>query len=237
MAAETFDLPDGHRTVELRSLARRPGTRTLTAQEGVLLANSELEFGGVFGRVPDNLLFGFLERHEFQGQLLFVSDGTPEVAGLTFTRARVFGRNASEAPVLRSLPAGLELRTAHARDDFSRFDDEPMEELYDAVRQEPMCVVADGSQILSAAWVPWRSEGFGDLSVDTVKDFRGQGLAMHTSWAMIAALVAEGLTPVWGAMENNEASVRLAERLGFSDEMGPVYLATYPARTTRANNS
>lgn len=228
MAAETFDLPDGHRTVELRALAARPGTRTFTSQEGVVLLNAELEFGGVYGRVPENLLFGFLERQEFQGQLLFVSATTPEIPSLAFSRAVVFAKAEGSEPSLVPLPAEIELRIADRSDDFSLFDDEAMEDLYEAVRREPMSVVADGPRVLSAAYVAWRSEGYGDVSVDTVASARGRGYAAHAAQAVIRAIESEGLRPVWGALENNVPSLRLARRLGFTDEVGPLYLASYP---------
>lgn len=227
MAAETFDLPDGHRTVELRALAARPGTRSFTSHDGVVLVNTELEFGGVYGRVPENLLFGFLERQEFQGQLLFVSGSTPEIAGLEFSRALVFAKAAGTEPTLTPLPTGMELRLADKADDFSLFEDAAMVELYETVRREPMSVVVEGSRVLSAAYTAWRSEGYGDISVDTVEAARGRGLAGHTAQAVVRALEAEGIVPVWGAEEKNAASLRLARRLGFTEEVGPVYLAKY----------
>jgi hypothetical protein len=231
MTADPFDLPDGHRTVELRALAARPGTRWHATHRGVVLANTELKFGGVYEEVDAATLRAFLDRNEFDGQLLFVTPSKPSIEGLHFEEAFVFGK-AEDAlpPSLRPLPTGLERRTAQVDDDFSFFDDETMTELYAAARRETVHVVAHRSQIVAAAYAAWRSERFADVSVDTVEAFRGWGLAAHAAYPAVCAIEREGRQPVWGALMTNIPSLRLARRLGFSVNMGPVYLARYPAR-------
>ena len=229
MTAEPFDLPDGHRTVELRALMSQPGTRTHASHDGVILANNELEFGGVYGSVPEATLRAFLDRSEFVGQLLFVAELAPSMEGFEFQRALVFGRVTEPPPPrLRPLPAGLDLRLATVGDDFSLFDDDTMAELYDAARRGAVHVVAHESRVVVAAYPAWQSEGFADVSVDTVEAFRGRGLGGHAVLATVRAIEATGRRPVWGALETNVPSLRLARRLGFLDERGAVYLARYP---------
>ena len=69
------------------------------------------------------------------------------------------------------------------------------------------------------AYAPWRSPTLFDVSVDTLPGYRQLGLATITAAAMIRA--EEPRRPVWGAEEENHASLRLAARLGFvaSDEI------------------
>lgn len=63
------------------------------------------------------------------------------------------------------------------------------------------------------AYAPWRSPAYFDVSVDTLPGFRQLGLATLTAAAMIRSELPR--KPVWGADEHNDASLRLAERLGF----------------------
>ncbi len=66
------------------------------------------------------------------------------------------------------------------------------------------------------AYAPWRSGRYFDVSVDVIPSARQLGLATIAASAMIAAERAQGRDPVWGADENNTASLRLARRLGFT---------------------
>ena len=68
------------------------------------------------------------------------------------------------------------------------------------------------------------TEGFGDIGVFTLPEWRGRGLA-----AAAAALVADwlqrnGRTPVWSCGAQNQASLRVAQKLGFVENGRRVYL-------------
>jgi len=66
------------------------------------------------------------------------------------------------------------------------------------------------------AYAPWRSAKWFDISVDTLAGFRQLGLGSLVASAMIRDEMQQGRQPVWGADENNAASLRLAKRLGFT---------------------
>lgn len=72
----------------------------------------------------------------------------------------------------------------------------------------------DGEPV-SFAYAPWRSAAWFDVSVDTAPGARQLGLATVVAAAMIRDERAHGREPVWGATEDNAASLRLAKRLGF----------------------
>jgi hypothetical protein len=76
------------------------------------------------------------------------------------------------------------------------------------------CAYLDDEPV-SFAYAPWRSARYFDVSVDTLPGARQLGLGMITASAMIREERARGLEPVWGADEENHASLRLAARLGF----------------------
>jgi hypothetical protein len=75
-------------------------------------------------------------------------------------------------------------------------------------------VFLDGLPV-SFAYAPWRSARWFDVSVDTLPEARQLGLGRIVAAAMIRDERALGRAPVWGADEDNAASLRLAHALGF----------------------
>ncbi len=69
---------------------------------------------------------------------------------------------------------------------------------------------------VSFAYAPWRSAKWFDVSVDTLPEARQLGLGAIVATAMIRDERAAGRQPVWGADEDNVASLRLARRLSFA---------------------
>ncbi|MBP9087581.1 MAG: GNAT family N-acetyltransferase, partial [Kofleriaceae bacterium] len=61
-----------------------------------------------------------------------------------------------------------------------------------------------------------RSPTWFDVSVDTVREYRQLGLASIAAAALLDDEIAQGRQPVWGAIDDNIASHRLAARLGFT---------------------
>ncbi len=76
-------------------------------------------------------------------------------------------------------------------------------------------VRVDGLPV-SFAYAGWRSPTWFDVSVDTVREFRQLGLASITVAALLDDEIAQGRQPVWGAVDDNVASQRLAGKLGFT---------------------
>jgi len=78
---------------------------------------------------------------------------------------------------------------------------------------------------IAAAWIGGRpvafcypvlqSETLWDVSVDTLPEFRGRGMAGRAARAMIRHMRGSGKAPVWGAVETNTASLSVARQLGF----------------------
>ena len=71
-------------------------------------------------------------------------------------------------------------------------------------------------QPVSFAYAGWRSPAWFDVSVDTVREFRQLGLATITTAALLRDEMTHGRQPVWGAIDDNLASQRLAAKLGFT---------------------
>ena len=76
------------------------------------------------------------------------------------------------------------------------------------------CVTKNG---VPAAWAfsAAVSSGEIDIGVETAEEFRGLGLASSAANAMIRHTLSVGKRPVWACHSGNEASHRLALKLGF----------------------
>ena len=59
------------------------------------------------------------------------------------------------------------------------------------------------------------TESLWDVSIDTLEEHRRRGHAAHAFALMAATMGALGKWPVWGAADDNVASLALAARLGF----------------------
>jgi GNAT superfamily N-acetyltransferase len=60
------------------------------------------------------------------------------------------------------------------------------------------------------------TERWWDISIDTLEPFRRQGYAAQCVAHVIQHMTELGKMPVWGALESNTASARLATKLGFN---------------------
>jgi GNAT superfamily N-acetyltransferase len=81
-----------------------------------------------------------------------------------------------------------------------------------------------GGQVVAIAHTSAISARYADIGVVTAPEWRGRGLATAA-----AALVAErvqlrGLTPVWSAGEDNWASLRVAEKVGYAEVSRRAYV-------------
>jgi len=76
-----------------------------------------------------------------------------------------------------------------------------------------LCCYVDGEPA-AFAYAPWRSATLFDISVDVIPSARQLGLGTIVASALIQA--EHPRRPVWGADEDNTASLRLAARLGFT---------------------
>jgi RimJ/RimL family protein N-acetyltransferase len=84
-------------------------------------------------------------------------------------------------------------------------------------------VVMDG-KIVATARLTSISDRYADIAVDTLPDFRGQGLATAADTVVIRAAQEMGKTPVWSTDEHNIALRRVAGKLGFIEVLRRFYL-------------
>jgi len=71
------------------------------------------------------------------------------------------------------------------------------------------------SQIVALAINYARSAGYADIGVQTLPQWRKRGLATAAAAIVARTMQASGRTPVWSCGEDNQASLRVAQKLGF----------------------
>ena len=89
----------------------------------------------------------------------------------------------------------------------------------------------DQSQVVAAAGLNWQTPNFCEISVTTSPGQRRQGWGRSVVAAMIQHQLQNDRTPVYVVGEQNKASLRLADSVGFSDS-GERFIF---AHATRAN--
>lgn len=75
----------------------------------------------------------------------------------------------------------------------------------------------DPGQVIAAAGVNWQTRYFAEISVRTAPGQRRQGLGRSVVAAMVHHLLQQGRTPLYVTGEQNQASLELAESVGFRD--------------------
>ena len=89
--------------------------------------------------------------------------------------------------------------------------------------------LADG-RLVSFCYAGSCTEGWWDVSIDTLEPYRGRGYAAAAFAAVAEHMRSHGKLPAWGALESNEPSWRLARKLGF-DPVAKVFVwSHWPGR-------
>jgi hypothetical protein len=89
------------------------------------------------------------------------------------------------------------------------------EELAVACRYSPIAATIVEGKPVSFCYAGSQTESLWDVSIDTLAGYRNKGYAAACVAYMIELMSRQNKQPVWGAYETNEASLRLAAKLGF----------------------
>jgi GNAT superfamily N-acetyltransferase len=74
--------------------------------------------------------------------------------------------------------------------------------------------IVDG-RLVSRAYACSETRRYAELSVHTLQGWRGHGLATAAASVVAQRVQSHGRVPVWSAGEDNWASLRIAQKLGF----------------------
>jgi GNAT superfamily N-acetyltransferase len=78
-----------------------------------------------------------------------------------------------------------------------------------------MAVVDGQDRVVAAAYSAGVGAGQGEIDIAVAPEHRGQGLGFLVGQVLIRAFEERGILPAWDCFASNEASMRLAARLGF----------------------
>jgi hypothetical protein len=219
LAAELPDLP---RLVETRGLLLAGRCQLARDEESCVVAATQVPLACVVGAPATALVRAAAERAGGATTVLCASEAARRVGEALperrLQRARIHVLGAGHGGVPRAEPAdGVELRllTADEADLLRELPDELRTELTLALAQSVVAAAFVDGRPVSFCTAPWVTERWWDVSVDTVAEHRGRGLAARCYERLRIELAATGREPVWGAVEENVASLRLAARLGF----------------------
>ena len=95
--------------------------------------------------------------------------------------------------------------------------------------------IVDG-QIVALAINYARSAGYADVGVYTLPEWRKRGLATATAAIVAQIMQAGGRIPVWSCGEDNHASLRVAQKLGFREVSRRTYIILNEESITREAN-
>jgi RimJ/RimL family protein N-acetyltransferase len=77
--------------------------------------------------------------------------------------------------------------------------------------------IRSGDRVVSAAGVNWQSERLAEMYVYTDPEVQGRGWGRAVGAACVSALLKKDILPLYTVAEDNVASKRLAQALGFRD--------------------
>jgi hypothetical protein len=231
------ELPDVPRWLETRAMLRSPGavvsggpstsSGQATVSDGfvVRVVRGAMSAVAVVGRPPSDAIGRALEGTTGMTPVITQLDTADHVerslnesarARDAWHGERVILHTVQSVPALPPLDPSATIRMM-SRDD--RLDHLPPGLRHEMTHAREIAAVAvalvDGLPV-SFCYSVWSTESLWDVSIDTVEQQRRRGFAPHVVRAMIAHLGRQGLEPMWGALESNGVSLRLAARLGFA---------------------
>lgn len=122
-----------------------------------------------------------------------------------------------DTPEFPAVPAGtVRLLTSGEVAALSELSDELRSAFEIVVRRgQPLAATIVEGAPVSFCYAGSVTESLWDISIDTLDAYRRRGFAAMCAAYMLRHMRKQGKEPVWGAMETNQASLRLAAKLGF----------------------
>lgn len=104
-------------------------------------------------------------------------------------------------------------------------------ELESAIRWHPIAAALVDGKPVSFCYAAAETETLWDVSVDTLEPYRRRGYAARCVTWLTRYMAAQGKAPVWGATEDNPASLNLAKKLNFRP-VGRLFIFTPPENSS-----
>ncbi|WP_367617815.1 GNAT family N-acetyltransferase [Shouchella xiaoxiensis] len=76
------------------------------------------------------------------------------------------------------------------------------------------------NEVVSVCFSGFVYDGVHAIDLETIKVHRGKRLAEACAQAFVVACIKKGASPYWDCMDSNQASIAVAEKLGFKKARG-----------------
>jgi hypothetical protein len=233
-------LPDEPRWLEVRAMLRSPGASVLGLTEGGETGGFPLNFVvrvleaarcamAIVGAPPCvaieratrdlNPMTPVIAQADNADHVerclarLAPGDGSPKAE---WVRERAVIHRLGAAVRRAGVGAEVGVRLLRAGDSLSHLPAGLRHEMTCARQFAPVAAVFVDDVPASFCYPVWTTESLWDVSIDTLEEYRGRSLAGAAVRFMVDFMARDGRAPVWGALESNAASIRLAMKLGFT---------------------
>ncbi|MDH7943723.1 GNAT family N-acetyltransferase [Pseudohongiella sp. SYSU M77423] len=211
-------LADEPRWVETRDLLASDRSLALEnpTQDGFIVWSTEDDIGSVVGKIDSLPL---LHAANQVSELLVFADNVSEAC-------RVLKDFRAELAIIFASPPELPTTTRHDCRRMQQTDAALLDHLPEALKKEildvlgddvPVVAAFDGALPVAFAYAASETEALWDISIDTLASHRRRGFAASAVTALMGIMEKRGKTAVWGALQSNPASVKLAQHLGFRE--------------------
>ena len=215
-------VPDEHKFVELRALLLSDECEVYGFEETERLSfvacYEEPDLAFVYGRPARAAIRQVAARQPSEETILclpedraYVEEALPEWR----SELAVIYRLADDARLPKVPTDVARFLTSSELEAMRHIPAELKEELLEAAEESPVAASFVERLPVSFCYAGSRTETLWDISIDTVAKYRKRGYAALCVAFMIEHFRQQGLAPVWGALESNLASMKLAEKLGF----------------------
>jgi RimJ/RimL family protein N-acetyltransferase len=208
-------VPDIPRLVETRSMLLGGGCRIFgRVDEGhVVIVDADSTLASVIGRPDPREIAEAVAT--LRGELLADEPTTAHVAAALPGWREEAAAIHTRAAATPFPPAALPTRELRGSDPLDHLAPVLREEIEDARSRTPVVVACADGLPVAFCYASSETESWWDVSIDTVEAYRGRGFAAAAFLRLAAPFAERGKAPVWGALDSNPASLRLAARLGF----------------------
>lgn len=214
-------LPDIPRWVETRSLLLSGRGQLFGVDEtgtfSLVVSSPEMELISVVGAPANGAILDAVAAMSNDAEILAMPENSEYVAETlpdwTITPAQLhLLRDKSRLPALSN---NVRLLAPPEVESLTHLPHDLKKELVAACRYSPVAATIIEGAPVSFCYAGSQTESLWDISIDTLQEYRNKGYAAACVAFMIELMNQQDKQPVWGALETNAASLRLARKLGF----------------------
>ena len=217
-------IADSPCTLEFRAVALEPDSTIVRSGGGLLLVDHKRTLAGAIGSVVARDVDGFFRITGKPRELLADRAAFEALKDRwSFTRAKIAQLDGDWKGSDSKL-SELEIRPLRADDSLDHLSHDLLEELERERSEHAILAAFERGIAVSFAYSASMTETYADISIDTLAEFRRRGIARAVVCRLIDEVVRLGKVPVWGATEDNTASLALAASLGFTREAGELFV-------------